>query len=226
MFNPSCLVADMNHNNDVDIPKLVSSGKCFAVIHKATQGVGFTDNKYRARHDAFRAAGLLTGAYDFNVSDDIAADVNHFFEVAQPDAQDAMCLDYERNASRDMTWMEMLEFLDRGDQKLGRPLMIYGGDKIKRDIVHLNDKQREFLAQHPLWGCEYGPGWRNVDVNGKTLPWDAPILWQYSADGYTGPGPSTLPGLEEGADLSMFDGTPEGLRSIWPTLIKPAAAVA
>ena len=89
--------------------------------------------------------------------------------------------------------------------------------------LRATDNQRDFLGVHPLWGCEYGPRWRNVDANGHPLPWAKPFLWQYT-DGDFGPGPHTLDGLEPHADLSVFDGTADELRAQWA--LPSAAAVA
>lgn len=207
-------VADMNHNNPVEFAKLAKSG-CVGVIHKATQGLSFTDNQYAIRRALAEEHGLEWGAYDFNEEDDIKSDVEKFFAVAKPNARTLMALDFERNEKSDMTIFHALEFLDRADQRLGRRLAIYGGDKIKREIVRLSAPQREFLGQHPLWGCQYGPRWKNFDDHGHELPWKETFLWQFTGDG-VGPLPHTLDGLEMGADISSFNGTADELRAAWP----------
>lgn len=123
-----------------------------------------------------------------------------------------------------------IEFLDRVGQATGHRPWLYSGSQIKSLIVSATDTQRDFLAQHGLWGCEYGPRWKNVDVRGKALPWSMAALWQYAADGTSGPHslPTTLDGLQKGADLSIFQGTRQDLENIWSgaPLAPPAAAVA
>jgi GH25 family lysozyme M1 (1,4-beta-N-acetylmuramidase) len=208
------LVADMNHANPVDFAALKHSS-CIGVIHKARQGVGFEDNAYHKRRDLAEAQGLLWGAYDFATEGDIKADVAAFIATANPDDHTSLWLDYERNKARTMSIAHALEFLDRVDQWLGRRCGIYGGDLIKSEIVHCTAAQREFLGQHPLWGCQYGPRWKNLDVNGHPLPWKEPLLWQYTGDG-VGPLPHTLPGVRAGADLSTSSLTAEQLRAVWP----------
>lgn len=220
----SILVADMNHNNTVDFDRIAKAG-IGGVIHKATQGVGFTDNKYTSRRLLCEAAGVEWGGYDFNVSDNVKDDVDKFFAVAQPTARTLMMLDFERNPAADMTLGQALEFLDRGDQKLGRRLTFYGGDKIKSAIVHATDTQRDFLAAHPYMLCEYGPTAKMVDVNGHPLPWKQPDLWQKWADHF-GPNPPMIDGLEDDADLSIFQGDRAALAAWWPGPAIPAPAVA
>jgi lysozyme len=206
-------IADMNHANPVNFGRMAKAG-VVGVIHKATQGVGFTDEAYQVRRAMAVGAGLLWGAYDFNMSDNIPEDVKKFVSVAQPDAHTIMALDYERNPKSEMTFSQALDFMEELDQQLGRVGWLYGGDKIKRDIIQATQAQRDFLAQHPFWGCEYGPRWKNWDDNGQPLPWPAPTFWQYTGDG-VGPGPHTFDGLEQGADLSSFNGTLDQLKQGW-----------
>lgn len=223
------LVADMNHNNPVNFAKLGKSG-CVGVIHKASQGIGFTDCEYQ--HGLRRAAALENklewGAYEFNTGEPVKDQVTKFWSIARPDDRTSLWLDLERNlqSTGNMTLGQALEWMDRVDQRAGRRCGVYSGDVIKRLVPGASDVQRDFLAAHPLWGCEYGPRWKNWDVNGKQLPWKTYFLYQYTGDG-VGPEPHTLDGLEAGADLSRYEGTPEELRAAWPlpTIVSPAGVV-
>lgn len=216
------LVADMNHANPVDFRKIAAAG-VGGVIHKAVQGLTYTDSLYGARKALAQEAGLEWGAYDFSTDDDVALNVARFLAVAKPDARTSLWLDFENNPRHDMNMAMALEFLDRVDQTVGRYCGIYGGDRIKRFVVNLTFAQRNFLGAHPLWGCEYGPRWKNQDVNGHELPWkNGPVLWQFTGDGI-GPGPHTVDGLERGADLSRFEGDRAALAAWWPL---PAIALA
>jgi lysozyme len=212
------LVADLNHANPIDFGALKDTGLVSGVIHKASQGIRFTDPLYQNRKDLALTFGFLWGAYDFATDDDVKENVDRFLTVAGVDIDMLYCLDFENNPRHDMKMAMALEFLDRVDQRIGRPCVIYGGDRIKRFVPDLDDQQRDFLAKRPLWGCEYGPRWKNYDVNGDDLPWtNGPDLWQYTGDGQ-GPGPHTVDGLEDGADLSKFlwgDKTQTALASWW-----------
>jgi lysozyme len=209
------LVADLNHANPINFNKLRATGLVSGIIHKVSQGAFFSDRMYGQRKVAAMAAGFLWGGYDFATDDDVAGTVGRFLMLAGKDAQTLYCLDYENNPRHDMSMSMALEFLQRVDQAIGRPCVIYGGDRIKRFVPGLNDSQRDILAARPLWGCEYGPKWKNVDVNGDPLPWtDGPDLWQYTGDG-VGPGPHTVDGLENGADLSKFLRDPSRFTDWW-----------
>jgi len=208
------VVADMNHANPVDFGRIAQNG-IVGVIHKAVQGVGFSDPAYASRRQQAAAANLCWAAYAFNTGDVVSAQVAHFLAVAQPDNATGMWLDFEDNTASEMSLAQAQDFLDRVDQAIGRACGIYSGNRIKQLIVGANSATRDFFAQHPLWLCEYGPVARMVDVNRQPLPWSNWFIWQYTGDG-VGPEPQTVPGLQKGADLSTFNGTPDQLRAAWP----------
>lgn len=219
------LVADMGSQNTVDIAKLAASG-CAGLIHRATRSNEKSDVLYHPRRELWRAAGKPWGAYAFNTGEPVKTQTDRFLDFAKLEEDESAWLDLERNPSGtgQMTLSMWIEFLDRVDQARGRRCGTYGGDVVKGLIVRASAEQRDFLSRHPLWGCEYGPRWRNVDADGRVLPWALPIfLWQYTGDGI-GPEPQTLDGLEDGADLSSFDGPPEQLRAAWALPEAPLVA--
>jgi GH25 family lysozyme M1 (1,4-beta-N-acetylmuramidase) len=219
-------VADFGSQNPVNFVKLGKSG-CVGVILRATRSNEKDDALYPSRRELARNNGLLTAAYAFNTGEPPAVQVKRFLDWANLESDEAGYLDLERNPSGtgQMTLNMTAEWLDRADQATGRYCGLYSGDVIKTLITRATSIQRDFLAKHPLWGCEYGPRWRNVDANHQTLPWAKPFLWQCTGDGI-GPEPHTLDGLEPDADLSVFDGTAEELRSQWALPAIPVPVVA
>lgn len=228
----SILVHDCNHANAVNFPKIAAAG-IGGVIHKARQGVGFGDPAYASRRDLAKAAGVEWGAYDFATHDDVAENVKDFLATAKPDDRTSLWLDFEDNTKSEMSMAQALEFLDRVDQAVGRRCGIYGGNRIKEQItadketgrLACTPPQRDFLADHPFWLCEYGPVAKMVDRNGHPLPWAKPDLWQKWADGAT-PNAPIVDGLERQADLSIFEGDRAALAAWWPlpVIIDPGAA--
>jgi len=218
-------VADMGSQNPVDFGKLAHT-ECVGVIHRATRSNEQTDPLYHQRRDLALGVGLKWGAYAFNTGEKVATQATRFLSFVSPEPQTSCWLDLERNpgGTGQMTLGMVIEFLDRVDQAIGRRCGLYSGDVIKSLAPQASAAVREFLAAHPLWGCEYGPRWRNIDANGETLPWPKPFLWQYTGDDI-GPLPHTLDGLESGADLSLFNGTAEQLRATWALPAIPSADV-
>lgn len=211
------LAIDISHHNAVapnGFAALFAAG-FVGVIHKADQGSQMTDNTFAGRRDAILAAGLMHGAYHFNDGEDVSSQVEHFFKVSVPTDKTLMCLDFEDNRASNMTIGQAVEFLKRGDDKLGRPLWVYSGNRLKESIIHASDADREFLGQHPLWCCQYGPRLRLIDSKGQPLPWSRASLWQFTGDG-VGPTPHSVPGIQGvGIDINSYDGTPDQLRAEW-----------
>ena len=88
---------------------------------------------------------------------------------------------------------------------------------MKELIPAATDDERDFLATHPLWGCEYGPLFKLLDVNGQPLPWQRCSLWQFTGDG-VGPAPHSAPGIiGTGIDINSYDGQDADLVAEWLT---------
>jgi GH25 family lysozyme M1 (1,4-beta-N-acetylmuramidase) len=226
----SVYVADMGSQNTVDFARLAHT-PCVGVIHRATRSNEQTDPLYHKRKDLALGVGLKWGAYAFNTGESVVTQTSRFLAFVDPEPDTSCWLDLERNpgGTGQMTLAMVIEFLDRLDQAIGRRCGLYSGDVIKTllggGLSSGTASDREFLAAHPLWGCEYGPRWKNVDTSGNPLPWPKPFLWQYTGDDI-GPPPNTLDGLERGADLSVFDGTADQLRAAWALPSITPAAVA
>lgn len=238
---PFCFTADFGSQNPIDFQKLAAAtsngSKCVGVILRATRSNSQLDDKFLDRFDAAGKAGFLVGAYAFNTAEPAKVQADRLLQATKSCGAIFRALDFEtimidkQPAKQQMSLDDAIAFLDQVGQSTGHRPWIYGGDRIKSQIVHATDAQRDFLAQHGLWGCEYGIShWKNVDANQKPLPWPAVTIWQYTGDGIASPTglPTTLDGLEKGADLSIFQGTRDDLAKIWAgaPIAPPAAAVA
>lgn len=205
------VVLDISHHNEVvSWPALRESG-IIGIIHKATQGSGMVDKTYGPRKRQALSAGLLFGAYHFADSSDPKTQADHFLGVARPDANTLLALDWENNGTRTMTVSQARVFLERVMQKTGRPpagVVIYGGNVLKEKIIAKDDVA--FLAQFPLWLCQYGPK--------AKLPkgWSRYFLWQYSESGH-------VDGMARDGrvDLNVHGGT--DLSAEWAVCEAPAA---
>jgi lysozyme len=204
-------VVDISHHNVVKDLKATAAAGVWGVIHKASQGRAYRDPDYAARREAAAAAGMLWGAYHFNTGDDVAAQVANFLRAAKPDNDTLMVLDYEDNRPSQMSINQAIAFLHMVEQKLGRKAAIYSGNRLKETIGGLSPMERDYVLQHRLWLCQYGP--KAVLPTGFKTKW----LWQYTGDGI-GPAPHNVPGIvagNGGIDLNAFDGTRAQLAAAW-----------
>lgn len=216
VYHGDLFMSDVKRSNSLedDFNNLDSNGIWFC-IHKATQGVRSTDNEYIKRRQAAKQSKLkLWGAYTFNTGETAADQVKHFFDVVLPDANTAMFLDFEDNRASQMSISRFAEFLILGDEKLGRPIKVYSGNRIKELIANASKEIRDLCGKRDLWGCQYGPHWKNTDSNGHELPFNDLIAWQFAADGYGSV--HSLPGIRTpNIDVNHFGGTFEQLQAMW-----------
>ncbi len=215
LYHGDVMFAEVHRTDPVADYHALAQAGIWGLIHKATQGLGVNDAAYATRTKYARLAGLLTGSYHFNTGDTVQGQINHFFDATHPDAQTMMALDFEDNRASQMTLSQAVQFLELGDERLGRPLWIYSGNRIKELIVNASAEVRAFFAKRKFWLCEYGPVAKMVDSAGKALPWAKPALWQFTGDGI-GSQPHMLPGIvTKGIDINSYVGTVDQLRQDW-----------
>src|SRR6185437_14400647 len=152
MIVPS--VADMAHFNSVNFAEIKAAG-IVGIIHKARQGIGYGDPMYKRRMAAAKEAGLLWGAYDFATHDDPVANVKDFLNFAALGPNDLACLDFEDNRASNMTGDQACIFLTEGAQLLGRPMVLYGGNRPREQIRSQDPKWIDLAKTVRLWQCRY-----------------------------------------------------------------------
>ncbi|HXP63981.1 MAG TPA: glycoside hydrolase family 25 protein [Steroidobacteraceae bacterium] len=215
LFHGDILYSDVHHTDPVADFRAMGNAGIWGVIHKATQGLGNADPAYMLRTKNARLADLLTGAYHFNTGDTPQGQINHFFDVVEPDAQTMMALDFEDNRASQMTLAEAATFLYLADEKLGRPVWLYGGNRPKELLAGASAEIRALFGKRP-WGLPQYASAPNIhDYDGKPMPWANWTLWQFTGDG-VGPPPHALPGvITQGIDINTFIGTRAQLTAAW-----------
>jgi lysozyme len=140
----------------------------------------------RARRKLATDLGLKWGAYHFFHGAEPLAEADHFLEVAEPDADTLVALDWEDVPHLGAPSAASARvFLERIEDRLGRKAVIYSGNVAKEQIKGVD----AYFGSHRLWLCEYGPAWR------AQPSWRSPWLWQNNGDN-CGPGPHNIPGLK------------------------------
>jgi len=209
MAPPLNVVIDLSHHNEkVDFAKAKADG-IVGIIHKATEGLRFTDKKYATRRRQALDVGLLWGAYHFGVGADGSDQADFFLSTVKPEPQTLMVLDYEPNVTGPtMTLNEAREFVDHTREVLGRFPGLYSGHLIKEQLGHQTTPD-PILSNCFLWMAQYkGP--RPLNVPPTFATW---TFWQYT-DGVHGPDPHTVKGIGQ-CDRDQFNGTLEQLNRLW-----------
>ncbi|MBZ5523001.1 MAG: glycoside hydrolase family 25 protein [Acidobacteriia bacterium] len=198
-------VMDISHyQGNVDMAAAKGDG-IVAVIHKATQGTNWFDNMYAVNRPKAAAAGVLWGAYHFGTaSGDGATQAQYFLQIAKPDAQTLVVLDFEENKGSTMTLDQAHQFVTFIHTTLNRWPVLYGGSYLKSVLAGNSDP---LLANCPLWWAQYAaapvipPNWKD---------W---TLWQYT-DGTHGPAPHQVQGVGP-CDRDQFNGDMNALKVLW-----------
>jgi len=201
-------VIDISHHNRVASFAKARDAGILGVIHKATQGVGYTDPTFAGTRRKIEDAGLLFGAYHFGTAGDPIAQADYFLSKAGP--QTLLVLDFEGNPQgRDMSLEEAEHFVHHIRQVTGRYPGLYSGHTIKEALQKAGVKQpsQTELSRCWLWIAQYSKA--------PLIPriWSEWTLWQYT-DGAVGNEPHTVDGLGH-CDRDRFNGTAAQLRAFW-----------
>ena len=211
MVTISFHVVDLYHLDIVTSFADAAAAGTWGVIHKATTGGTGKDSMYAQRRPQALDAGLLWGAYHWGTAHEPVSDqVDNFLEVAQPDANTLVALDYEETQGNQMTLDQAREFLTLLEARLGRKAVLYSGGLIKGQLGSTVDP---FFGSHRLWLAQYGT--LNPSVQKS---WQTYWLWQYT-DSTAGTPPNHMPGIPGDAngnlDCNSYLGTREQLAAEW-----------
>lgn len=198
-------IIDVSHHNKVNFLQVRKAG-VLAVIHKATQGLGFLDPTYQDDRARALTAGLLWGAYHFGVAGDGAGQADYFLD-AIGGSPTLIVLDFEANPQGpSMNLQDARDFVTRVSDRTGRYPGFYSGQYVKEQLGAQRD---EILSHCWFWLAQWGP----TAVVPPT--WSNWQIWQYSDGAHGTPPPQPLPGAGR-VDRDRFNGKTEAaLRSFW-----------
>ncbi len=201
-------VIDLSHHNQISSFQQIKDAGILAVIHKATQGLTYTDPTFSRHREAALEAGLKFGAYHFGIGGDAVAQAEHFLSVAGSDG--LLVLDFEDNTQgQSMTLAEAEAFVSHIYACTGRYPGLYSGHTLKEALVAANISQpsQTVLSNCWLWLARYGA------APVVPPPWSQWTLWQYT-DGNVGDQPHTVDGVGP-CDREQFNGSAEELATFW-----------
>ncbi|MBF0562225.1 MAG: glycoside hydrolase family 25 protein [Alphaproteobacteria bacterium] len=222
-------VIDMHHNNPVHNLKTARTiSGILGVIHKASEGVGWMDPRYKERRIQARSAGLLWGAYHFGTYQHSGTEqAEAFLAAARPDDSTVLALDLElneRSPGNSMRLGQAEDFVHTLNAATGRMPLLYiqpvwaDGKPVGGSSRTLGGRigPDSSLAACDLWLADYrsrpelpsawaGRGWR---------------LWQYAGDGHAGRNSPfgayarSVSGVGH-CDRNLFNGNEDDLRHYW-----------
>jgi len=190
------VVVDLSHYNT--IPQSLIPARdagILGVIHKATEGQGYTDDKLKARWSLAQDAELLWGVYHFVRPGSMSDQVDDFLAAAEPYSDDntLYALDYEDDG---VSIDDVVEFMTMVEERTGRSPVIYSGNVLK-EMLSPSDGR---LSGYRLWLAQYN------DTFSLPPTFSEAWLWQYS-DGSHGPTPHSVPGINSPVDCNAYVGS-------------------
>lgn len=190
------VVVDLSHwNSPTDFKAAYASG-IRGIIHKATEGTWYKDDKYNLARQKAADAGILWGAYHFFRPGNVEGQVEYFLNFAQPDEHTLLALDHEDHKC---SVADVEKFLRLVEEKTKRSCVLYSGHVIKEQ---LGSNKNEFLGKHRLWLAQYS------STATTQVSWDHYWLWQYSES--TG-----VPGLGNPVDVNFYAQDETQLANEW-----------
>jgi lysozyme len=202
------VVIDISHHQkNVDFGKVKADG-IVGVIHKATQGFRFVDERYEERRQRALDAGLLWGAYHFGVGGDASEQADHFLNVVNPDEQTLLALDYEPNPQGPtMTLNQARDFVTHVNDVVGRFPGLYSGHLIKEQLGNVTEPD-PVLRNCFLWIAQFR------DAPTRIPPTFPTFTFHQYTDGAVGPEPHEVEGIGP-CDRDRFNGGLENLKKLW-----------
>jgi lysozyme len=199
------VVVDLSHHNgNVDLVQAAADG-IVGVIHKATQGIRYTDPLYVTNRHKASDAGLYWGAYHFGIGGDGVLQAERFLDVVEPGPADLLALDFEANPQGpSMDLEEARAFVTHVQSVTGRWPGLYAGHYLK-DL--LGTGSDPILGQCWFWLAQY----RSTAVVPPN--WTTWTMWQYT-DGGLGPPPYEVAGIGR-CDRNKFNGNRKRLDVLW-----------
>jgi lysozyme len=205
MTNP--IVIDISHHqpDPIDWAK-VKAGGTIGVIHKATEGTSYVDDKLFARMKAAKQAGLLTSTYHFLRETDMPGQMRHYLGTIDPVPGERVCLDHEHSGTSLAELEECVRYIMSVRPDL--QITIYSGHLIEEQ---LGQGYNELLARNTsLWTAQYG----SKPDPWPSTTWPSWSLWQHTDR-------ATVSGINGPVDGNEWNGSEEALIA-W---LSPAGAI-
>lgn len=171
------------------------------MIHKATEGIKYSDPFYNTRQMKAEKKGLLWGAYHFGTNASGVLQANNFLNKIGNTSKTLLVLNIEPYKKKIMSQQQVEDFIRTVQNKTGKLVMIYGSYYI------LNKYNVLFFKNNPLWIAHYN---KTVKIPSGWNNW---VLWQYT-DGKRGLKPHTVTGVGV-CDRDKFNGSVDELHQFW-----------
>lgn len=187
-------IVDLSHHNGPVDLATAKQGGILGIIHKATQGLAYTDSQYASRKRFAETLGFLWGAYHFGDGTDGAMQALHFLDVSDLGPETLLVLDLEENTlGESMGLKQAYDFIttiyQNTSQWGGKWPVLYGGFYLRQLLA---GKPDAMLQNCPLWLADYRetpevlPGWTDWKLLQYTDKGEVPGIGVCDRDKFNG----------------------------------------
>jgi GH25 family lysozyme M1 (1,4-beta-N-acetylmuramidase) len=195
MTNP--IVIDLSHHQPDPINwAALLAGGTIGIIHKATEGSTYVDDKFHQRVADARAAGIFACSYHFLSASNMPAQMEHYLATVNPKEGERVILDHENSGTSIAELEECVRYLMQVRPDL--QITVYSGHVIEEQI---GQSRNALLADNTdLWTAAYN----STPGTWAAGTWPMWSLWQYTDK-------ATVDGINGYVDANEWSGTVDQL---------------
>ena len=218
------IIIDAFYNNSIDWDEMKKDKRVIGILHKATEGVDFADEKYKLRRKVAKQKDYKWGSYHLLRKGNTIEQAEFYLDKIGINSKDEiMALDVEctENSPCDVpkykvSAEEIKLFLKYIKMKTGRYPIFYANQAVVKDLSenHPND---EILTKVPLWYARF----KSKVTDFPNDIWKTYTFWQFSSEINCEPEKECLyrvPGTLSDIDVNVYNGTIEELRKSWANI--------
>ncbi len=235
------LILDAYHKNPIDWELLAKHKRVAAIIHKATEGINFSDPRYIERKTKAKSSGYKWGSFHLIARGNTIKQAEHYLSViGKTSTDELMALDVEctaetrcENKNFKVRIKEMKLFLNYVKRKTGRYPILYANQSVTADITS-RFRNDTLFPKIALWYARF----KQHVTNFPKQIWKTYALWQFASEincavctkwkdgdcierdcAKKQPGcPCVVSGTDLCMDINIYNGSMKNLRKNWSSI--------
>ncbi len=220
------IIIDAFYKNSIDWDEMKKDERVVAILHKATEGVDFTDPEYQNRRTIAKQKGYKWGSYHLLRKGDALEQAKYYLKnIGKNNKDEIMALDVECTINSQcnvpkykVSAEEIKTFLKYIKKKTGRYPIFYANNSVVKDLSE-NYPNDELLSKIPLWYARF----KKEVTDFPSGIWNTYTFWQFSSEINCKDGEECLyrvRGTLSDMDVNVYNGTIKDLRANWQNIGK------
>ncbi len=214
-MDTSTIVINAYGPNEINFAKVITDQKVGGLIHKATEGLDYYDERFQSRKKEAQDHNLLYGAYHVGRNGDPIKQADFFLKSVGDYSDVLLVLNLESDEPDYMNMEDAEKFIYHIHKKTGKYPVVYVNHRVFHLIVDHYDDESLF-ANCMIW---YERLMKDLPLSQvKNAVWQRYFLWQFASkinceeknECYY-----TVPGTRKNIGLSVFPSDRLTLEYVW-----------